>query len=44
MGRNAWTEDGATVTETLSTEIIQKAIEDMAWAVYEKELRKQKGE
>ena len=40
MGRNAWTEDGATVTETITPETMQKALDDMAQAILNKQIKK----
>ena len=40
MGRNAWTEDGATVTETITPETIQKALDGMAQAIIRQQDKK----
>lgn len=33
MDRNTWTEDGATITETITPELVQEALDDMAQAI-----------
>lgn len=40
MDRKAWTEDGATVTETITPETIQKALDDMAQAIIKQQTKK----
>ncbi|MBQ1778957.1 MAG: hypothetical protein IIZ93_12440 [Acidaminococcaceae bacterium] len=40
MSRKAWTEDGATITETLTPETIQKALDDMAQAILNQQAKK----
>lgn len=37
---NIWTEGGATVSETITPELIQKALDDMAQAILEQQTNK----
>ena len=40
MDRKAWTEDGAAISETITPETIQKALDDMAQAILNQHTKK----